>query len=100
MIPLSEFKEGERGLIVRVNGRGQFRKRLQEMVSRRLQGPRFDPEVSCSISIGYAVQSGRHPFSTSKRWIEAADEALYQAKQLGRNTAVGHQMKRPGTRVG
>ena len=31
MIPLSEFKEGERGLIARVNGRGRFRKRLQEM---------------------------------------------------------------------
>jgi Fe2+ transport system protein FeoA len=31
MIPLSEFKEGERGLIVGVKGRGNFRKRLQEM---------------------------------------------------------------------
>jgi Fe2+ transport system protein FeoA len=31
MIPLSELKEGERGLIARVNGRGRFRKRLQEM---------------------------------------------------------------------
>jgi Fe2+ transport system protein FeoA len=31
MIPLSELKEGERGLIVRVNGKGKFRKRLQEM---------------------------------------------------------------------
>jgi Fe2+ transport system protein FeoA len=31
MIPLSEFKEGERGFIARVNGRGRFRKRLQEM---------------------------------------------------------------------
>ena len=28
---LSEFKEGERGLIARVNGRGRFRQRLQEM---------------------------------------------------------------------
>lgn len=31
MIPLSEFKEGERGVIARLNGRGRFRKRLQEM---------------------------------------------------------------------
>jgi len=31
MIPLSEFKEGERGVIARVNGKGRFRKRLQEM---------------------------------------------------------------------
>jgi Fe2+ transport system protein FeoA len=31
MIPLSEFKEGERGLIARLNGKGRFRKRLQEM---------------------------------------------------------------------
>lgn len=31
MIPLSEFKQGERGVIARVNGRGRFRKRLQEM---------------------------------------------------------------------
>ena len=31
MIPLSEFREGERGVIIRLNGRGTFRKRLQEM---------------------------------------------------------------------
>ena len=31
MIPLSEFREGERGVIARVNGSGPFRKRLQEM---------------------------------------------------------------------
>ena len=31
MIPLSELKEGERGVFVRLNGSGTFRKRLQEM---------------------------------------------------------------------
>jgi Fe2+ transport system protein FeoA len=31
MIPLSEFKEGERGVIRRLSGSGTFRKRLQEM---------------------------------------------------------------------
>jgi Fe2+ transport system protein FeoA len=31
MIPLSEFREGERGVITRLNGSGTFRKRLQEM---------------------------------------------------------------------
>ncbi len=31
MIPLSELSEGERGVIVRLNGSGRFRKRLQEM---------------------------------------------------------------------
>jgi Fe2+ transport system protein FeoA len=31
MIPLSEFKEGERGVIVQLNGSGRFRRRLQEM---------------------------------------------------------------------
>ena len=31
MIPLSELREGERGVIARVNGKGRFRKRLQEM---------------------------------------------------------------------
>jgi len=31
MIPLSEFRECERGVIKRLNGRGTFRKRLQEM---------------------------------------------------------------------
>ena len=31
MIPLSELKEGQRGVIARVNGKGGFRKRLQEM---------------------------------------------------------------------
>jgi Fe2+ transport system protein FeoA len=31
MIPLSQFKEGERGVIIKVQGSGAFRKRLQEM---------------------------------------------------------------------
>ena len=31
MIPLSELREGERGVIARLNGTGNFRKRLQEM---------------------------------------------------------------------
>ena len=31
MIPLSQLSEGERGVIVRLNGSGRFRKRLQEM---------------------------------------------------------------------
>jgi len=31
MIPLSAFKQGERGVIIEVQGRGAFRKRLQEM---------------------------------------------------------------------
>jgi len=31
MIPLSRFKEGERGVIIKVQGRSAFRKRLQEM---------------------------------------------------------------------
>jgi Fe2+ transport system protein FeoA len=31
MIPLSRFKEGERGVIIKVQGSGSFRKRLQEM---------------------------------------------------------------------
>ena len=31
MIPLSEFREGERGVITQLNGSGTFRKRLQEM---------------------------------------------------------------------
>ena len=31
MIPLSELREGERGVIAKVSGSGRFRKRLQEM---------------------------------------------------------------------
>ena len=31
VIPLSELREGERGVIVKLNGSGTFRKRLQEM---------------------------------------------------------------------
>jgi Fe2+ transport system protein FeoA len=31
MIPLSRLKEGERGVIIKVQGSGPFRKRLQEM---------------------------------------------------------------------
>lgn len=31
MVPLSEFREGERGVIVSLSGSAAFRKRLQEM---------------------------------------------------------------------
>ena len=31
MIPLSQLREGEKAVIIRLNGRGPFRKRLQEM---------------------------------------------------------------------
>jgi Fe2+ transport system protein FeoA len=31
MIPLSAFKQGERGVIIKIQGSGAFRKRLQEM---------------------------------------------------------------------
>ncbi len=31
MIPLSQFREGERGVIIKIQGSGAFRKRLQEM---------------------------------------------------------------------
>jgi Fe2+ transport system protein FeoA len=31
MIPLSELKEGEKGVIRKLNGSGSFRQRLQEM---------------------------------------------------------------------
>ncbi|MGD8923369.1 MAG: FeoA family protein [Syntrophobacterales bacterium] len=31
MIPLSDFRQGDRGVIIRLKGSGSFRKRLQEM---------------------------------------------------------------------
>jgi diguanylate cyclase len=64
-------------------------RRIQEHVSLRLQTSHAELGVSCSISIGYAVQSDKGPFNSSSSWLESADQALYEAKRTGKNQVVG-----------
>jgi len=64
-------------------------RRIRKHVSLRLQTFHGELGVSCSISIGYAVQSDQGPFNSSRSWLESADQALYEAKRKGKNQVVG-----------
>jgi diguanylate cyclase len=48
------------------------------------------PELRCSISLGVASSSGQ--FVDFRAWMEAADRALYRAKQSGRNRTASQGM--------
>ena len=43
------------------------------------------PERSVTISVGLAGFEGNTPRPTAEVWLDAADRALYAAKQGGRN---------------
>jgi diguanylate cyclase (GGDEF)-like protein len=43
-------------------------------------------EIKCTVSLG--VAGFKQSFDTHKQWLDAADKALYQAKQGGRNQVV------------
>lgn len=48
------------------------------------------PDLRCSVSIGLATITTTT--QDIRSWFEAADKALYEAKDLGRNTLVGKQI--------
>lgn len=62
--------------------------RLRRSVEETLQG-----DLSITISIGYACLS-QAPFETAEKFFEAADAALYAAKQQGRNCVVSFYDRR------
>lgn len=62
--------------------------RLRRTVEESLQG-----DLAITISIGYACLS-QAPFETAEKFFEAADAALYSAKQQGRNCVVSFYDRR------
>ena len=58
-----------------------------ERIRERVRALRFeaDPELRCSVSLGVAGADARH--SSLRRWMVAADAALYRAKRTGRDRA-------------
>jgi diguanylate cyclase (GGDEF)-like protein len=62
--------------------------RLRAAVQHSLTG-----EETVTVSIGYACQSGSR-FENANQLFEAADAALYSAKEQGRNTIAGFQGRR------
>ncbi|HEU5137161.1 MAG TPA: diguanylate cyclase [Steroidobacteraceae bacterium] len=64
--------------------------RLRAAVQSALSG-----EHTVTVSIGYAAQVGTR-FETAHQLFEAADAALYSAKEQGRNTIAAFQGRRTG----
>ncbi len=59
-----------------------FAERLRERIEKTVV--RYgDTDIKFTVSLGLAQSSSSYP--TKKAWIEAADAALYQSKQQGRN---------------
>ena len=69
----------DREFIVRRRGRG--RRRRQSEASKKNEKPTL--KLSVTVSIGVAERSDAHP--TAEAVVKAADEALYRAKNRGRN---------------
>ncbi len=63
--------------------------RLRRAVEETLHG-----DLAITISIGYACLS-RGDFDTAEKFFEAADSALYAAKQQGRNCVVSFHDREP-----
>jgi diguanylate cyclase len=58
-----------------------------ERIREHVRALRFeaDPALRCSVSLGVAGADPRHP--SLRRWMVAADAALYRAKRSGRDRA-------------
>lgn len=61
--------------------------RFQGLLNRVDAGPWARPETSVTVSIGVAALE---PDESLERWIQRADDALYQAKAAGRHRVSGN----------
>ena len=65
--------------------------RLRSAIQHSLSG-----EQTVTVSIGYACHSPHQRFESADRLLDAADAALYSAKELGRNCIAAFQGRRSG----
>lgn len=80
---------GEEFVIVtpRIDEEGAIRiaERLRQRIETMSVPLNATDDLSVTVSIGIATHNRAHLFETPERMIEAADEALYAAKEGGRN---------------
>jgi diguanylate cyclase (GGDEF)-like protein len=79
-------------------GASQVAVRIQEQI-RLLSCGQGERKCSITASIGLSCYktSANMPIKTPEQWIQAADEALYRAKHLGKNRIAVHVADEPKT---
>ncbi len=86
-------------LVVLQGTDGQRAERAAEQLRRRIGRHRFFRDVDCSVTVSIGIaELGRS--LEPQALIQAADEALYVAKKLGRNRVIRAQAPEPGWSTG
>ena len=84
---------GEEFLLVLAGARRMHARLLAERIRERLERTRYPshPELVVTCSLGVAERATAEPVET---WIHRADQALYRAKEGGRNRSEAAPMPR------
>jgi diguanylate cyclase (GGDEF)-like protein len=69
--------------------------RIRSRIAKAFPGSEDHSEVCLTVSIGYAVQNRGEPFRDIRAFINAADQASYEAKLGGKNRVIGHRQVLP-----
>ncbi len=69
--------------------------RIRARIAWEFPGAEDHSEVRLTVSIGYAVQTRGEPFRDIRAFINAADQAAYEAKLAGKNRVICHRQALP-----